>query len=832
MKHSFIFCLIFFISSCGFNTTENGVSSDLARGRKKSISNLEYDLEFSIPSCRDSSVSGRVEINFKNASRRLPQIDYRASKDMICEVFVNGEECSWDYINEHIVFKQSLLDSYKGDVSIDLAFVSPDQSLNRREDLLYTLLVPDRARTLFPCFDQPDLKGKYKLSLELPKKWIAVSNTSVEREEFVGEDRHKIVFGQSDPLSTYLFSFVVGDFKREIASKDGRSISIYHRENDPKRLSQLPEIFGEIFESLDWLEDYTAMKYPFQKYDCIILPGFQYGGMEHTGATLYNDNRMFLSQGAGLNEQIGRFQLVAHETAHMWFGDCVTMRWFDEVWTKEVFANYFAALMTADKFEDVDMGMNFIDYAVRAYAEDRSLGANPVKQELDNLNNAGLVYGNIIYNKSPIVMENLAVKLGSELFREGIQEYLAKYKYANASWGELIEIFDAKSEEDLGQWSRVWIQEKGMPSVECHLSDDGKSFYFTQSDSWGRGIYWDQVITSKVIFEDGSSDIVLTRLSESRGEDISFDKLVSCVLPNMDAKSYGYFETNNSAKISSLLSSDMDMFSEVETASILINLNESYLNGRFDAEEYGEFLLDFLKTQDNPLLFAQANSYLSELNLREAIESYQPLMWSIITDTGALPEVCKRRAFSSLVAAAEDRGLLNELYSVFLNPDGFKPFVLNENEITKLAYELSLRMLDKSDSIIALQRSRIDNPDRLARFDFISRAVVADSKRLDKLFNELLEPENRRIEPWTLSALHYINHPLRRETSIKYLRPALDELQRVQRTGDIFFPRQWVKAITYSYPNDTILPIVNQFFADNPHYPSMLKLKVLQSLER
>ena len=141
-------------------------------------------------------------------------------------------------------------------------------------------------------------------------------------------------------------------------------------------------------------------------------------------------------------------------------------------------------------------------------------------------------------------------------------------------------------------------------------------------------------------------------------------------------------------------------------------------------------------------------------------------------------------------------------------------------------------MLDKSDSIIALQRSRIDNPDRLARFDFISRAVVADSKRLDKLFEELLEPENRRIEPWTLSALHYINHPLRRETSIKYLRPALDELQRVQRTGDIFFPRQWVKAITYSYPNDTILPIVNQFFADNPHYPSMLKLKVLQSLER
>ena len=177
--------------------------------------------------------------------------------------------------------------------------------------------------------------------------------------------------------------------------------------------------------SLNWLEEYTNVPYPFAKYDFIILPGFQYGGMEHTGATLYNDTQMFLSENPTPDEELRRTQLIAHETAHMWFGDLVTMNWFDDVWTKEVFANYFAALITEPLFPQVNHQLNWMKtYTAASLSEDRTPGTTAIRQPLDNLQNAGLIYGQIIYNKAPVMMVKLVESMGKEAFREGIQEYL------------------------------------------------------------------------------------------------------------------------------------------------------------------------------------------------------------------------------------------------------------------------------------------------------------------------------------------------------------------------------------------------------------------------
>ncbi|MEZ7955013.1 MAG: aminopeptidase, partial [Bacteroidales bacterium] len=159
----------------------------------------------------------------------------------------------------------------KNEIKVD--FLAGEQSLNRREDFLYTLLVPDRARTLFPCFDQPDIKAVYELSLDLPEGWVAMSNApSASREaDFIR-------FAPSDPLPTYLFSFVAGLFNEHTVKSGERSISIFHRETLPYRIAQCDTIGSQIFSSLNWLEDYTGIDYPFLKYDIAIIPGFQYGG--------------------------------------------------------------------------------------------------------------------------------------------------------------------------------------------------------------------------------------------------------------------------------------------------------------------------------------------------------------------------------------------------------------------------------------------------------------------------------------------------------------------------------------------------------------------------
>ena len=119
-------------------------------------------------------------------------------------------------------------------------------------------------------------------------------------------------------------------------------MTVYHRETDPKKIAQIPDIFNEAGEALSWMEEFTNIKMPFSKYDLVVVPNFQFGGMEHPGTIFYNENTMFLGEHPTPDERLARIKLISHETAHLWFGDLVTMRWFDEVWTKEVFANHLA----------------------------------------------------------------------------------------------------------------------------------------------------------------------------------------------------------------------------------------------------------------------------------------------------------------------------------------------------------------------------------------------------------------------------------------------------------------------------------------------------------
>ena len=162
------------------------------------------------------------------------------------------------------------------------------------------------------------------------------------------------------------------------------------------------------FSALDWLEEYTGISYPFEKFGFALIPSFQYGGMEHPGAILYRARSLFLEENATQNELLGRAGLIAHESAHMWFGNLVTMDWFNDVWLKEVFANFMSAKIVNPHFPAINHDLRFLmAHYPSAYGVDRTKGANPIQQELPNLKDAGTVYGAIIYQKAPIVMRHL-----------------------------------------------------------------------------------------------------------------------------------------------------------------------------------------------------------------------------------------------------------------------------------------------------------------------------------------------------------------------------------------------------------------------------------------
>ena len=190
--------------------------------------------------------------------------------------------------------------------------------------------------------------------------------------------------------------------------------------------------------------------------------------MEHAGAIFYNASGLLLDQSATQNQLLGRASVIAHETAHMWFGDLVTMRWFNDVWMKEVFANFMAAKIVNPSFPEINHELRFLlAHYPAAYDVDRTPGTNAIRQPLDNLNEAGTLYGAIIYQKAPIVMRQLETILGETPFRDGLREYLRAHRFANATWPDLIALLDARTPEDLAAWSRAWVEEPGRP-VDHH----------------------------------------------------------------------------------------------------------------------------------------------------------------------------------------------------------------------------------------------------------------------------------------------------------------------------------------------------------------------------
>jgi aminopeptidase N len=295
MKQNFLFGFIWLIL-CGCDNelvdTSPGVSWELAQHRSKTISKLKYDIILNIPGIVDNPILGleTIRFNLSNKSQNVV-LDFRQPEEYIHTVKINGRSSNYLVENQHIIIDGSFFNLGKN--QIDIEFRVGDMSLNRNDEFLYTLFVPDRAATAIPCFDQPNLKGRYTLTLYIPKEWTAVANGPL-LDEVEKEDQRVFYFGETQPISTYLLAFAVGKFQKLTAERNNRKMVMYHRETDKEKVSRNSEaIFNLHSSAITWLEEYTGIDYPFQKFDFVLIPAFQYGGMEHPGAVFYKDASLF-----------------------------------------------------------------------------------------------------------------------------------------------------------------------------------------------------------------------------------------------------------------------------------------------------------------------------------------------------------------------------------------------------------------------------------------------------------------------------------------------------------------------------------------------------------
>ncbi|WP_321322054.1 M1 family aminopeptidase [Labilibaculum sp.] len=841
---TFLVLIALLVLSCNTSTKpisiEAGVTKKMAEYRKANISNLEYHLNFNIPESREEAISGTNKIcfNLRSTEQDL-QIDFRENASLLHQVICNGKTSGYRFESEHLIIPKGEL--VVGKNEIDIEFTTGNSSLNRNDEFLYTLFVPDRARTAFPCFDQPNLKAAFLLNLRVPKHWKAVANGKLNSKKMDGE-QSLYSFLTTQPLPTYLFSFAAGKFETITREHKGREHTMYHRETDPEKLANnTDEIFRLLFQSLDWLEEYTDIPYPFAKYDIVVIPSFQYGGMEHTGATLYNASKLFLDKNATNKNTLYRANLIAHETAHMWFGDLVTMKWFDQVWLKEVFANFLADKITNPSFPDMNHALKFqMAHFPSSYSVDRTSGANPINQILPNLKDAGSVYGSIIYHKSPIVMDMLERIMGEEALQKGLKTYLKNYAYSNATWEDLIAILDASTPSNLEQWSKVWVDKAGRPTISTEIStenDQITEFAITQTDAKGNPGDWNQNLNILLGYED-TSEVISVKfkqpqlaVTEAKGK-----KTPDYIIPNGKGIAYGFFKLDAKTKLF-LLENINKIEDDLVRGVAWINLYENLCEGEIKGKEFVLTAKNQLAKENNPLILERMLSYLQSaywlyLSAEERLQIGKHLEDSLWIQLNEEKDMSKKSSlFSTLSSIAESQSRLEQLFTAWKEEIAIGGFSLSETKATDLACNLAIKMPEKSEELVATQTERIENPDRKKKMNFIAPSLSADPQVRKDFFENLKKEENREIERWGLDGLTYLNHPLREKEALTYLPQALELLEEIQITGDIFFPYNWLSASYSGLQSKEAGDITRQFLTERPDYPENLKLKILQAAD-
>ncbi len=840
-KNILVLSLLLFISACSGSLDrgiENGVSLSLAQSRKARLSDINYQLEFRVPDVVDQPIQALEKLSFVlgDISEDL-LLDFRESKDKLKGIIVNDKSSEIDFVNEHIVINKDLL--RRGKNIIEFNFFAGESSFNRNADFLYTLFVPDRARTAFPCFDQPNLKATYELTLDLPASWTAIANGPLAILS-VKDGRKNIQFEKSDLISTYLFSFVAGEFKAITKNINGREMTMLHRETDTTKVNRNADLAFYLHDaSLRWLEDYTAIPYPFKKLDFALIPSFQYGGMEHVGAIQYQANSILLDEDPSQSQLLSRASLIAHETAHMWFGDLVTMDWFNDVWTKEVFANFMAAKMVNPSFPDIDHDLNFlVRHYPSAYAVDRTEGANPIRQELSNLNEAGQMYGPIIYNKAPIMMRQLEMLIGAKTFQEGMQEYLKTFAHGNATWPDLVKILDRKSPQDLLKWSEVWVNTPGRPEFELEIIRGQKELNqvkLNQVDPYGLDRIWPQGTAAGAWLNDTK---VYKKVISDRTQvdiDLPVEKLADMVL-SADGRGYGLFQVDiNMIKLK------YGRLTDLEKGAAFVNLYENFLEGKTQRINYIETIKWVILREKNELILnlvlGQLNtiywSFLTDEERAQIAPDLERLLYHCMETVADSPSTKKIffNTFRNLTITENNVGRLYDIWS----ENGavtVQDLNLSENDKVALAAQLAIRLPDRAEAIVKQQLDSIKNPDTKRRFEFVSPALSSSTDKRDAFFESLKEEENRQTESWVLTGLSYLHHPLRRKESEKYLKPSLALLKEIQETGDIFFPSRWLGQTLENYNSPSAVKVVRDFLSQNPNYNAQLKMKVLQSADQ
>ena len=824
----------------------HGVSHELATLRSQTISDVRYNLRLDVTA--PDSALGRVQIQFRRAGHDDAIVDFRGRR--LTKIVANGIPLALDVFNgAHIRVPAQLLRDGKN--SIDAEFVADiaasgtsiikTHDASDGNDYLYTLLVPADANQLFPCFDQPDLKARVSFSLTASRTWTVLANGSVASADTSG-DRVTTRFTETRPLSTYLIAFAAGPWQRATSVANGRSISVYARRSRAKE-ADLDSLLALNHRAISWMEQYFGRPYPFEKFDFLLAPAFPFGGMEHPGAVFYNEDRFIFRERPTLPRRLGRFSTILHEVAHQWFGDLVTMKWFDDLWLKEGFATYMAAKALNDLEPASDAWKSFhLGNKPVAYGVDQTTGTTPLWQELDNLDQAKSAYGAIVYNKAPSVLKQLNYLVGEPAFRSGVQQFLAAHAYANATWQDLLASISAASGTPLDAFGKNYMLRPGMPRVETQVTlRDGKIdrllLVQTPAQNLSGSAAWPLKTQVLFAYRNQKPITMVVGLTNSITDIVAARGLPAptFVFPNFE--DYGYFLTRlDSASVRSLASGEIGRVRDSFLRAMLWSaLWDQVRDARMDPAQFAKLVLAELPEETDeqlaPILLSRLDrttrAYLSDIDRERMRKDAERVLWNGAHDTRKPYGIRKGflDTFIQLATTVEGLSIVRSLLSV----DSIAGEPLRDPTRWEIVNRLLVVGTSDAESALSTQARRDTTPDGRRRA-FIAGAARRSATTKSDYFSRYFADQNLN-EDWASGSLATFNAVEHQDLTLPFLRAALDSLPYIQANRRIFFLGSWLGAFLGGQGSDEALQVVRRFLAEHPALPKDLRQKVLQNAD-
>ena len=739
----------------------------------KYASPTKYKIELS-PDLEAKNFQGKVEIDI-NILEKTNEISLNVAELDIHTININLSHSNikvidWEIDDKYEIMKVNFSDFLSpGEMNLSILFSgflndklrgfyhsTFKDSEGITQSIATTQFESTDARRAFPCFDEPEYKSIFSISLVVNKNLFCVSNAAIKNvDEKQNDELKKICFEDTIPMSTYLVAFIIGPFEASRSiDVSGTELRIIY----PIGKGHLCDFALELGKySLEYFSDYYKIPYPGDKLDMIAIPDFAFGAMENLGCITYREALLLVNdKEATSNELIRIADVIAHEIAHMWFGDLVTMKWWNGIWLNEAFATFMATKAVADYKKEWNRWAQFSLEKSMAMDIDSLNSTRPIEYPVISPSDADGMFDLITYEKGGSILRMLEQFLGDEIFRDGVSLYLSKHSYGNTETDDLWDSLEQVSSLPVKKVMDSWIFQPGHPMINYSYQNKKlfvaqKTFrYLNSSDktTWGVPLF--------IKYATDSQNKEMKFLLDSREEIIDLKEDVSKIFLNSNA--FGFYRTNSKTPNFSF---DIKELSSEEKYSIIDDYWALILNGSKKVESFLEFSEKF-QNETDPDILGLLYSCFSNLNRNLENNSYlQSVVEKIFKKTlQTLDKNTKRsvRETQALAVSFRAMTIICENSSVIQKSKDILEQYLDNNSNYEPDIISSVISINASNGDSKLFEKYVDNmnnaktPQDQVRFQR-SLSLFKGEKETEKLFNLILTDEIRSQDsPYLLAS--------------------------------------------------------------------------------